>query len=526
MIKLKNFMQRVILIIMDGWGVAPPNPGNAPSMANIPYLKFIDEHYPATTLHASGINVGLPWWEGGNSEVGHLTIGAGKVIYQYLPRIINEIQNGYFFQNPAFLSARDHIRKFNSRLHLMGLVSSGSVHSYIDILYALLEFCQREKIPKVYLHIFTDGRDTPQKEAGKFIYNLKERLALQQIGKIATISGRSWAMDRDENWDRIEKTYNTLIGNKEVIEKVDPIQYLESSYACDITDEYIEPAIVDPEGVIRDNDAVIFFNFREERARELTQAFVEEDFDKFERKKIDNLCFVTLTRYIENPKVFVAYEPPIVENPLGKIISEAGYSQLRIAETEKFAHITYFFNGLQKKPFQREERILIKSEGGPHYNQNPQMKAFEISAKVTDEIQKGIYDFILVNFANPDMVGHTADIPASIKAAEAVDSAIGEILRYAEGRYITMITADHGNFEEMISPKGESIGEHTSNPVPFYLLDPRFKTAFSQPKELYKMQKPGGFLFDIAPTILEYFNLPPAPDMIGTSLIASLSQQG
>lgn len=518
-------MQKVILIILDGWGVAPPNPGNAPSMANTPIIKFIEEHYPATTLHAAGINVGLPWWQEGNSEVGHLTIGTGKVIYQYLPRIINEIQNGYFFQNKAFLTARDHVKKFNSRLHLMGLVSSGAIHSYIDILYALLEFCQREQIQKVYLHVFTDGRDTPQKEAEKFLTNLKERLALQGIGKIATIAGRSFAMDRDQNWERIEKTYNTLIGNKEVIEKLDLINYIKSCYLRDITDEYIEPAVLDPEGIIRDNDAVVFFNFREERARELTQAFVEENFDKFPRKKIENLCFVTITRYLESPNIHVAYEPPIIENPLSKIISDNGFSQLKIAETEKFAHVTYFFNGLRKEPFPKEDRILIQSSGGPYYNQNPQMKAPEITSRATNEIQKGIYDFILINFANPDMVGHTADIQASIKAAEVVDSCVGEILRYAEGRYITLITADHGNFEEMLSPKGEPIGEHTSNPVPFYLVDPRFKSEFSQPKELYKLQKPGGFLFDIAPTILEYLNLPPSSDMIGNSLISSLAQQ-
>lgn len=517
-------MQKVILIILDGWGVAPPNPGNAPSQANTPVLRFVEEHYPATTLHAAGINVGLPWWQEGNSEVGHLTIGAGKVIYQYLPRIINEIQNGYFFQNQAFLKARDHIRKFNSRLHLMGLVSSGSIHSYIDILYGLFEFCQRENIKKVFLHVFTDGRDTPQKEAEKFLSNLQERMALQGIGKIATISGRSFAMDRDQNWDRIEKTYNVLIGNEELIEKIDPIQYVKSCYLRDITDEYIEPKIIDPEGIIRDNDAVIFFNFREERAKELTQAFVEENFDKFPRKKIENLCFVTMTRYLENQNINVAYEPPVIENPLGKIISDSGFSQLRIAETEKFAHITYFFNGLRKEPFPREERILIQSTGGPHYNQNPEMKAFEITARATDEIQKEIYDFILINFANPDMVGHTTDIQASIRAAEVVDNCVGEILRYAEGRYITLITADHGNFEEMLSPSGEPIGEHTSNPVPFYLVDNRFKTEFSEPKELYKSQKPGGFLFDIAPTILQYLNLLPSPDMIGSSLVSYLSQ--
>ncbi|MDD5552041.1 MAG: 2,3-bisphosphoglycerate-independent phosphoglycerate mutase [Candidatus Pacebacteria bacterium] len=516
-------MQKVILIILDGWGVASPNDGNAPSQANIPNIKYLEENFPATTLHASGINVGLPWWEEGNSEVGHLTIGAGKVIYQYLPRIVNEIQNGYFFQNKAFLEARDHVRRYNSRMHLVGLVSSGAVHSYIDNLYALLEFCQREKIQKVYLHIFTDGRDTKPKEAAKFLQSLKDRMAAQGIGKIATISGRSFSMDRNQDWGRIEKTYNCMIGEGQDYQIApNPISYLESSYMRDITDEYIEPAMVDSEGNIRDNDAVIFFNFREERAKELTQAFVEENFDKFPRKKIDNLCFVTMTRYLKDEKTKVAYEPPHIENTLGKVISDAGLSQIRISETEKYAHITYFFNGLKKEPYPREDRVLIPSTGGPHYDQNPEMQAQEITERTIKEIEQGIYNFMLINFANPDMVGHTANIPAAIKAAEVIDGAVGKILRAAEGRYITMITADHGNFEEMITRSGETIGEHTSNPVPLFLVDPKFKSEIPQEKMLYKIEKPGGFLFDIAPTILEYLEIPSPPEMIGSALTSSL----
>ncbi len=472
-------MQKVILIILDGWGIGPPNEGNAPSQANIPNLRYIEGYYPATTLHAAGINVGLPWWEEGNSEVGHLTIGAGKIIYQYLPRISNEIQNGYFFQNPAFLAARDHVKKFNSRLHLMGLVSSGSVHSYIDHLYALLEFAKKEGIKKVYLHVFTDGRDSIATEAAKFLAGLKERLEVQNTGKIATLCGRYYSMDRDKNWSRIEKAYNCIVGKGSDYERAsDPIIYLQSCYNQDITDEYIPPALIDEDGQVRDNDAVIFFNFREDRAKELTQAFVEDNFSEFERKKIDNLCFVTMTKVVESDKIIVAYDPPTVENPLGKVISDAGFSQFRIAETEKYAHITYFFNGLKREPFEREERVLIPSSGGPFYDKTPEMKAPQITQRVCSKIEKEIYDFILINFANPDMVGHTRNIQAAIKAAEIVDQCVGEIIKKAEGRYVSIITADHGNFEEMITSTGQMLGEHTSNPVPFYLVDPRFKSSF------------------------------------------------
>lgn len=513
-------MKKVILIILDGWGIASLNDGNAPAQANTPNLDYIEAYYPATTLHASGINVGLPWWEEGNSEVGHLTIGCGKVIYQYLPRISNEIQSGFFFQNPAFLAARDHIKKYNSRLHLMGLVSSGSVHSYIDHLYALLEFAQKEKIKKVYLHIFTDGRDAPAEGAAKLLSGLKERLLLQGIGKIATISGRFFAMDRNQNWDKIEKAYKCLTENKGE-EAPDFIAYLESSYKRDITDEYIEPAIIDPEGQIRDNDAVIFFNFREDRAKELIQVFVEENFSEFPRKKIDNLFFVTMTRCLKNPNVKVAYEPPEIKSPLGKIISDVGFSQFRIAETEKYAHITYFFNGLIREPFKGEERVLIPSTGGPFYDKNPEMQAPEITKRVIKEIENEKYNFILVNFANPDMVGHTKNIQASIRAAEVLDSCVGEILKKSEGRYITIISADHGNFEEMITPSGEILGEHSSNPVPFYLVDPRLKSILPEEKNLDRIEKPGGFLFDIAPTILEYLEIPVPSEMIGSSLIST-----
>lgn len=518
-------MQKVILTILDGWGVAPPTSANAPSQANIPNIKYLENNFPMTTLHASGINVGLPWWEEGNSEVGHLTIGCGKVIYQYLPRIINEIQNGYFFQNPAFLAAKDHVKKHNSRLHLMGMVSSGAVHSYIDHLYALLEFCEKENIKQVFIHAFTDGRDTKQKEAAKFIEQLKDRISLQGISKIATICGRSYAMDRDNNWARIEKAYNCMIGEGIAYQRApDPVVYIKANYEREITDEYIEPALVDPEGQIKDNDAIIFFNYREDKAKELTQAFIEENFSSFNRKKINNLFFVGMTKYFESPNLKVAYEPPKIETTLSKIISDAGLSQFKIAETEKYAHITYFLNGLVKEPFPREDRAIIQSTGGPYYNKNPEMKSYEVTKRVLDEIGKNVYDFILVNFANPDMVGHTGDVAAAIKAAEVVDNCLGEILKASEGKYVNIITADHGNFEEMITRVGESISEHSSNPVPFYLFDPNLKLSFPNERSIDSLEKPGGFLFDIAPTVFQYLGIQTPKEMMGSSLISSFKE--
>lgn len=518
-------MKKVILIIMDGWGIAPPGPGNIPSQAGIPTLRNIGAYYPSTTIHASGINVGLPWWEEGNSEVGHLTMGSGQIIYQYLPRIVSAIQDGSFFQNPAFLGATDHVRREKSRLHLIGLISSGAIHSYIDHLYALLDLCKREHVQEIYIHVFTDGRDASPKEASVFLQHLQQRISLQKTGRIATVSGRSFAMDRDKNWDRIEKTYKCLTeGEGEDASNL--ISYLKSSYNQGVTDEFIKPAVVDPQGLIQDNDAIIFFNFRRERARQLTLAFIKEDFREFNRKKIRNLYFAGMTRYLENPDVPTAFDPPVINNCLGKVISGAGFPQFRVAETEKYAHVTYFFNGLREKPFSGEERKIIPSEGGPHYDKRPEMQAPVITEKVIEQIESGKYHFILINLANPDMVGHTGNIKAAIKAAETVDHSIEKIIKSALNRYVIMITADHGNFEEMINPRtGEVITEHSSNPVPFYLVDPDFKKTIAKPMKLEYREKEGGFIFDIAPTILEYLELKQPKEMVGLSLLPAFREQ-
>lgn len=515
-------LKPVILIILDGWGYAPPRLGNAPSQANLPNLQNIESHYPSILLHASGINVGLPWWEEGNSEVGHLTIGSGRVIYQYLPRITTAIQDDSFFLNKTFLDASQHVKKEKSRIHLMGLVSSGAVHSYIDHLYALLELFHREKIENVYLHIFTDGRDTIPNEAATFLKNLIKRLDLEKLGKIATLCGRSFAMDRDKNWERIQKIYQCLTEGKG--KKInDPINYLKSCYEAGISDEYIEPAVIDENGIIRDNDAIISFNFREERMRELTSAFIEDDFKEFPRKKIKNLYFGTMTRYLKTPKIRVAFDSPKIENCLGEVISKASFSQLRMSETEKYAHITYFFNGLKEEPLFKEERIIIPSEGGPHYDRSPEMQALNITERALERVKEKEYQFVLINFANPDMIGHTGNLDAAIKAAEIIDNCLGKILKEFENKYIILITADHGNFEEMIDSRTRRItGEHSSNPVPFYLIDSKYKSLRPQKNKLGIKEQIDGFLFDIAPTVLEYLGLQKPKEMIGSSLLTFL----
>lgn len=517
-------MKKVILIICDGWGIAPPSEGNAPMQANLNFIRNIERYYPFTILHASGIHVGLPWWEEGNSEIGHLTIGSGKIIYHYLPRIILSIQDGSFFQNPVLLEAINHAKKNNSKLHLMGLVSSGGVHSYIDHFYGLLDLCQKEKVEKVYLHFFTDGRDTPPKEAKTFLPMLLQRIQAQQVGSLATLQGRFYSMDRDKNWDRTEKSYRCLVfgeGN----DASDPIKYIEDCYLKGLTDEFIPPAIVDPKGKIESNDAIIFFNFREDRARQLTRAFLEEDFKFFERKKLENIYFASMTRYLDLENLHVAFEPPEIGTTLSEILSQHGLLQWKIAETEKYAHITYFFNGLKEEAPKGEERKLIPSKGGPRYDQSPEMQAKIITQEALLKVKLKKYHFILINFANPDMVGHTGNLKAAIKTAEVIDECLSKIIPLAlESEYVVLLTSDHGNFEEMIDLRtGEVLTEHTSNPVPFYLIDPEMKSTLPSKVQIFNLKKAGGFLFDIAPTILDYLEIPKPPDMPGISLRKILS---
>ena len=519
----------VYLIILDGWGENPNLEGNAVAQAKTPTIDKISRFYPQTLLQASGISVGLPWGEMGNSEVGHLTLGAGRVIYQSLPRITLSIQDGSFFTNPAFLSAIEKAKKNNSTLHLMGLASGGGVHSSLDHLYALLELGRNNDLEKICLHLFTDGRDTPPQSALKTVQDIEERLKDFPGARIASLCGRYFAMDRNDNWNRIEKAYNLLTLGDGSREK-SAASALEKSYAKNITDEFIEPVAIEDETgnlyPIGDKDSVIYFNFREDRARQLTKAFALPTFSKFERKKyLPDIEFLTMTKYEDNLPVSVAFGPQEIKNCLGEVLSANNVNQLRIAETEKYAHVTYFFNGGREEPFPGEDRVLVPSQSVSTYDKLPEMSAYTIEEKILDSLGTGKYGFTLVNFANADMVGHTGKLKPSIAAVEAVDGClekiIPEILKI--GGHI-LITADHGNAEEITNPRTEEPDtEHSTFPVPFWYLNPENQKQKSETEIVNAKNNIGGLLSDVAPTVLAALNIPSPPEMTGQNLIDVLN---
>lgn len=521
----------VVLIILDGFGIAAESRGNVITATKKPTFDFIEKNFPFTTLQASGVAVGLPWGEAGNSEVGHLTIGAGRVLYHHLPRIIFSIHDGSFFKNEAFLKAAEHVKQNNSRLHILGLTSSGSVHSYIDHLYALLEFTTREAIPQVFLHVVTDGKDAPPQEGGRFIPTLEERIkATTPQAVIASLIGRFYAMDRDEKWDRIKTAYE-LLANAKGAPIRDITEYLQAQYAKGFNDQFIEPAYrIDeagtPIGRIEDNDALIIFDFREDSMREISEALVKPGVDFFARNTIKNFLLVTMTEYEKNLPALVAFPPLDIDWPLARIIADAGKTQLHIAETEKYAHVTYFFNGGQEKPFVGEDRILVQSANAPHFDDQPEMKAEEIKSRVLENLTK--YDFILANLANADMVGHTGNFEATVAAIKTLDKSIGEIIQAVlKSEGVCVITADHGNAEQKLHPvSGEPFTEHTTNPVPYYLVGNAFKlTSERSAVEINeKRQETQGILADVAPTILEIMDLPKPDEMTGKSLMPVLSK--
>jgi len=517
----------VILIVLDGWGISNNNQGNAIKQASLPTIDKLNKFYPMTALQASGISVGLPWGECGNSEVGHMALGAGKIIYQNLPRITLSIQDDTFFKNEALLGAMNKARERKSNLHLMGLVGDGSVHSYRDHIYALLEMAKKEAVENVYLHLFTDGRDSPPNSATRTLKELQDKIKMIGKGKIASICGRNWAMDRNNNWDRVEKAYRLLTeGKGEQI--TDPVKYLQDSYSKEIFDEYIEPGILTEAGkpisLIKDGDSVIFFNFREDRARELTKAFILPDFDGFKREKKLDTEFVTMTEYEKDLPVKVAFPPETITDGLGEVLSKNNLKQLRIAETEKYAHVTYFFNGGEEEPWPGEERILIPSPTVARFDETPEMSAPEITEKLIEAVHSKKYNFILVNFANPDMVGHTGNEKASIEAVQAVDRSLSLIIPLAlEAGGCLIITADHGNVEEVKNlHTGQTDTEHSSNPVPVWYItsdNHREKRA----EEIVRQQNEvGGLLSDIAPTVLEIMGLKKPESMNGETLLPML----
>ncbi|OHA10160.1 MAG: phosphoglycerate mutase (2,3-diphosphoglycerate-independent), partial [Candidatus Sungbacteria bacterium RIFCSPLOWO2_02_FULL_47_9] len=520
----------VILIILDGFGISAEIKGNPIQAANKPMFDFLEKNFPFTTIQASSTAVGLPYGEAGNSEVGHLTIGAGRPIHHHLPRIIYSIRDRSFFKNEAFLKAIEHVRQNSSSLHLMGLASSGSVHSYIEHLYALLELLKEEHVEKnVFLHVMTDGKDAPPKEGGEFLPKLSERLAAEfPFATIVSVIGRSFAMDRDGRWEKIKKAYELFtvgVGEK----FINPIKYIEDSYARELTDQFIEPGMLvdsvgNAVGRIRDNDALIMYNFREDSEREIAETFVKKDFMAFERTPLSNFLLVTMTEYEEGLPALSAFSPLQIRWCLSELISETGKNQLHIAESEKYAHITYFFNGGREEPFPHEERILIPSPRTSHFDESPAMNARGVKEAVLSGFAS--FDFIVANFANADMVGHTGNFDAVKQAIEVLDGDVGAIVeRVLASDAVLVITGDHGNAEQKLNIiSGEVTTKHTINAVPFFLIAKDLKLSKERaPEEVRKRRRAvGGILTDIAPTVLELLGIEKPPEMIGKSLFKTI----
>ena len=498
-------------------------------VAKKPILDELEKKFPFTLLQASGVAVGLPWGESGNSEVGHLTIGAGRVIYHHLPRIVYSIYDGSFFKNKAFLQATAHVKTHGSRLHIAGLISSGSVHSYIDHLYAMLDLAKRENVPEVFIHVFTDGKDAYPQEGAKFIGMLEERMKKEwPQARLASVIGRFFALDRDSNWNRVEKAYKLL--TEGLGEKITSIpQHIAASYTQNITDEFVEPAAIsgadgNPIGLIRENDALIFSDFREDSMREISQAFADPEFAKFPHGSVKNLLVVTMTEYQKETGALPAFPTLNIAWPLARVLAEAGLSHLHIAETQKYAHVTYFLNGGQENPFPHEERILIPSLVAAHYDEIPEMRTRDITAKILERFTD--FDVIIANFANTDMVGHSGDFNAAVRAVETADECLGEIMNAVlNSDALLAICADHGNIERKRNVlTGEATTKHSVNPVPFFLVAKELRREKLRTKEeiLQKKSEIDGILTDIAPTLLEILGIKKPQEMTGKSLLSIL----
>ncbi len=492
---------------MDGFGMGAGAAGDAVAAAQTPRLDQFFRDFAHTELSASGLDVGLPEGQMGNSEVGHTNIGAGRVVFQDLPRITKSIADGDFFRNPAYLHAMDACLEKGTALHLMGLLSDGGVHSHLSHLFALLRMAKDKGLEKVYIHAFLDGRDVSPTSGADFVARTVEQCRELGVGKIATVMGRYYAMDRDKRWDRVEQAYDAMVYGEGALFNPLPVAAVKDSYAAGVTDEFVEPVVCDTDGTISDNDSVIFFNFRPDRAREITRALVDPAFDGFTRQCFP-LTFVCNTEYDATmPNVEVAYPRTSVRNGLGEYLSQMGLTQLRIAETEKYAHVTFFFNGGTETVFPGEDRVLIPSPRVATYDLQPEMSAVEVADKCVERIESGAYDVVILNFANCDMVGHTGVFDAAVKAVETVDGCVGRVVDATlKMGGIAMITADHGNAEQMVEPDGSPMTAHTTNPVPFILC--------GAGTELRR-----GRLADIAPTILDVMGLACPQEMDGKTLI-------
>ena len=503
----------VMLMILDGFGINDNTDGNAVKTAKTPNIDKLMKKYQTTEIYTSGLKVGLPEGQMGNSEVGHTNIGAGRIVYQDLTKITKSIEDGDFFTIPEFTEAIENCKKYNSKLHILGLLSDGGVHSHIRHLYGLLEMAKRRDFEDVYVHCFLDGRDTPPASAEGYIVQLEEKMKEKNLGKIASISGRYYAMDRDKRWDRVKKCYDALV-NGEGEKATSATIAIEDSYQKEVFDEFVVPTVIcngeTPIATIQNHDSVIFFNFRPDRAREITRTIVDKDFNEFETKKLDTY-FVCFTNYDETmPNVKIAFKKEPLVNTLGEVLANNGLTQLRIAETEKYAHVTFFFNGGEEKQYAGEDRILVPSPKVATYDLKPEMSAYEVTDNVVKAIDSDKYDVIILNYANPDMVGHTGSLPAAIKAIETIDECVGKVVEVMLAHNGTMlITADHGNAEQMIDYKtGEPHTAHTTNPVPLILVT-----------ENSDLKIKSGKLADLAPTILELLNIEKPTEMTGESIL-------
>ncbi len=506
----------LVLVILDGWGIGREDGSNPIHEVKPANLGSLAENYPVGSLNASGISVGLPWGEVGNSEVGHLTIGAGKTIYQYYPRITLAIRDETFFQNEALKAAFEHARNNNSGINLVGLLTKANVHASLDHLHALLRMAEAEKVENVKLHLFADGKDSQTHTLEKFLEEVPKE-------KLATLIGRYYAMDRNQNWEATQRAYDCMTGTKITATK-DLDQTIKENYSRNSSEEFLPPVNVSPDKFIQDNDAVIFFNFREDSMRQTAESFIMKNFDKFPVKNFSNLFITTMTHYDDKFPVSVAFPPVTVENCLGKVLSDAGKIQLRLAETYKYAHVTYFFNGYREPAFKNEYRVVVPSLSVPRPDEHPEMMASAITDRAIEALTNRTFDFILINYANGDTMGHTGNFEAGMKAVEIVDNEVGKIIKAAsENNAVVVITSDHGNVEEMISPAtGLTETQHDPNPVPIYLVSPEFKgRKFMNWKNL--SGEVTGVLSDVAPTILEIMEIPKPPEMNGESLLQSLA---
>ncbi|MBE9097094.1 2,3-bisphosphoglycerate-independent phosphoglycerate mutase [Tychonema sp. LEGE 07203] len=508
----------VVLIILDGWGYREEKDGNAIAAAKTPVMDSLWAAYPRTLIRTSGRAVGLPDEQMGNSEVGHLNLGAGRVVPQELVRISDAVEDGSLLENPALVQLCEEVRRRDGKLHLTGLCSEGGVHSHLSHIKGLLELAKAQGISEVCIHAITDGRDTTPKEGVEALAKIESYIEKVGVGRIATISGRYYAMDRDKRWDRVQRAYEvmTVEGAPDGRSAVDVLQ---ASYAVGVTDEFAVPTRIAP-GAVASGDGMIFFNFRPDRARELTQAFVAPDFNGFERQLIEPLAFATFTQYDPKLSVLVAFEPQNLNNILGEVISRHGLRQLRVAETEKYAHVTYFFNGGLEEPFEGEDRELVQSPMVATYDEAPQMSASEVTDVALAALAKQIYSFVVLNYANPDMVGHTGMIGATIIAIETVDKCLGRLLTgISKAGGTAIIIADHGNAELMFDENGNPWTAHTTNPVPFILVEGEGVKIPAHGTDV--PLRADGCLADIAPTILELLRLPQPPEMTGRSMIRS-----